>query len=72
MSVSTVGNEIHFKKAINGDIIPYSYVDFPIETLKIIMIGPKCGRNAYGMIQSLLCEHQIRQMVQVLDSGCSM
>ena len=59
MSVSTVGNEIHFKKAINGDYLPYTYVDFPIETLKIIMIGPKCGRNAYGMIQSLLCEHQI-------------
>lgn len=72
MTVSAARNEIHFKKGNNGDYLPYTYVDFPIKTLKIIMIGPKCGRNAYGMIQSLLYKRRIRQAVQVLDSGCSL
>lgn len=72
ITVCTAGNEIHFKKGNNADYIPYTYVDFPIGALKIIMIGPKCGRNAYGMIQSMLCERRIRQAVQVLDSGCSL
>lgn len=70
MTVGAIGAEIHFKKNSNGDYLPLTYVDFPIEALKIIMIGPKCGRNAYGMIQSLLFERQIRQSVQVLDSVC--
>lgn len=63
---------LEHKKSNNGDYLPYTYVDVPIEALKIIMIGPKCGRNAYGMIQHMLRERQIRQSVQVLDSCCSM
>lgn len=72
MTVGVIGPEINYKKSNNGDYLPYTYVDVPIEALKIIMIGPKCGRNAYGMIQHMLRERQIRQSVQVLDSCCSM
>lgn len=69
MAVCAGGAEIHYKKDNNGDYIPYVSMEFSPEALKIIMIGPKCGRYTYGMIRSLLFDRKIKQQVQVLNSS---
>lgn len=68
--LSTISQEVRYRKNDAGDYIPYFGIEFPFDTLKIIMIGPKCGKNAYGMIQSLMSERRIKQQVQVLNSTC--
>lgn len=72
MTISTVGAGIHYHKDDNGDYVPFTYLEFPIDALKIIMIGPMCGRYSYGMVRSLLFERGISQPVQVLNSNCLM
>lgn len=42
-----------YYKSASGTYIPYTEVAYPLKALKEIMIGPKCGRNAYGMVRSL-------------------
>ena len=69
---SVMSHEINYEKNVTGDYDPYVEVEFPVEALKIIMLGPKCGKNAYGMIQSLIFSRQIKEKIQVLNSHCMM
>ena len=52
----------------NGDYIPHANVQFPVEALRMLVIGPKCGKNAFGMVKSLFMQKGIMQDVKVLDS----
>lgn len=70
MTLSVMSHEICYEKNASGDYDPFVDVEIPIDSLKMIMIGPKCGKNAYGMVQSLLFNRQIKEKVQVLNSNC--
>ena len=72
MTVSTTGTEIRYKKDDHGDYTPFVNLEFPIEALKIIVIGPKCGRYTYGMLRSLLFDRKIKHQMQVLNSNSPM
>lgn len=64
--------DIEFKKDINGDYIPHAKVQFSVDALRMMVIGPKCGRNAYGMIKSLLMQHGVTQDIKILNSTIRM
>lgn len=69
MTVSLMAPEIRYEKNANGDYDPYVVMEFPIDALKMVVIGPKCGKNAYGMIQSLFYECQVKEKIQVFYSN---
>ena len=46
-------------------------VFFALRAMKSIVIGPKCGRNTYGMIQSLFYQRGLyNRDLQVMESSC--
>lgn len=62
-----------FQKDFRGDYIPFIDVSLPISALKEIMIGPKCGKNAYWMALSLLVRMQTYKLQNkpiVSESKC--
>lgn len=69
MTLSPTPIDIQFVKDDNGDYIPYANVALPVTSLRMIVIGPKCGRNAYGMVKSLLMQRGVSQDVTVLNSA---
>lgn len=68
ISLSPMPTDILFIKDESGDYIPYANVSFPVAALRMIVIGPKNGKNAYGMIKSLLLRKGVSQDVTVLNS----
>ena len=72
MTIGMMSPEIRYVKNANGDYDPYVEIEIPIDALKIIVIGPKCGKNVFGMIQSLFYERQVKEKIQVLNSNCVM
>ena len=72
MTISMMAPEIRYVKNTNGDYNPYIEMEIPIDALKMIVIGPKCGKNAFGMIQSLFYGRQVKERIQVLESNCVM
>lgn len=69
IALSPMPVDIEFLKDNNGDYIPYSNVQFPIAALRMLVIGPQCGRNSYGMVKSLLLQRGVTQDIQVLESS---
>lgn len=69
LALSPMPIDVQFVKDENGDYIPYANVALPVAALRMIVIGSKCGRNAYGMIKSLLMQRGLSQEVQVLNSS---
>ncbi len=69
IALSPMPVDIQFVKDGNGDYIPYANVALPVSALRMMIIGPKCGRNAYGMIKSLFMQRGVSQEVQVLNSS---
>lgn len=69
ISLSPMPVDIEFLKDKNGDYIPYANVQFPITSLRMLVIGPRCGRNSYGMVKSLFMQRGISQDIQVLESS---
>lgn len=69
ISLSSMPVDIEFLKDSNGDYIPHANVQFSVEALRMLVIGPKCGKNAYGMVKSLFLQHGIMQDIKVLDSA---
>ena len=63
---------IYYKrKEKDMDYVPAVEVKFPIHALKGIVIGPKCGKNTYGMIQSLFYKRGLyNRDLQILNSSC--
>lgn len=68
ITLSPMPIDILFEKDINNDYIPFANVPFPVEALKMIMIGQKCGRNAYGMVKSMLLQKGISHDIKILNS----
>ena len=68
ISLSPMPVDIEFLKDSNGDYIPHANVQFPVDALRMMVIGPKCGKNAYGMVKSLFMQRGVMQDVKVLDS----
>ena len=65
--------KVKFQKDFRGDYIPFIDVSLPIKALKEIMIGPKCGKNAYWMALSLLVKMQTYKLPNkpfVSESKC--
>lgn len=60
--------DVEFLKDNNGDYIPHANVPFPVDALRMMVIGPHCGKNAYGMIKSLLMQKGVMHEVKVLNS----
>lgn len=60
--------DVEFLKENNGDYIPHANVMFPVDALRMMVIGPRCGKNAYGMIKSLLMQKGVMQEVKMLNS----
>lgn len=71
MTASVMGNEISYEENAHGDYCPFIEVEFPIDALKLIMIGPKGGKNSYGMVRSHLYKQQVKEKIQVLQSNCA-
>jgi len=69
ISLNPMPVDIEFLKDSNGDYIPHANVQFPVEALRMLVIGPKCGKNAYGMVKSLFMQKGIMQDIKVLDSA---
>lgn len=69
ISLSPIPVDILFLKDNNGDYIPYANVQFPIASLRMLVIGPRCGRNSYGMVKSLFMQRGVTQDIQVLESS---
>ena len=69
ISLSPTPVDIEFIKDNNGDYVPFANIQFPIASLRMLVIGPRCGRYAYGMIKSLFMQRGIAQDIQVLDSS---
>lgn len=63
---------IYYKRnAQDLDYVPAVDVSFPLRAMKSIVIGPKCGRNTYGMIQSLFYQRGLyNRDLQVMESSC--
>ena len=61
--------DVEFVKDENGDYFPYANVTFPVSALRMIVAGPKVGKNAYGMIKSLFLRKGVSQDVVVLYSA---
>ena len=72
MTIGAMPYEISYEKNAFGDYEPFVEIEFPIEVMKTIVIGPRCGKNAYGMVQSLLFKNQIKEKIQVHNSNCMM
>lgn len=68
IALSPMPIDVEFLKDHNGDYIPYANVQFPVDALRMIVIGPRCGKNAYGMVKSLLMQKGVMQEVKVLNS----
>lgn len=68
MSLGAMPVEIEFVKVPEGDYIPFANVAIPVEALRMMVIGPKCGKNAYGMIKSLLMQKGISQDITIINS----
>lgn len=68
ISLSTTSFDVQFEKDESGDFAPYADVAFPVDALRMIVIGPKSGRNAYGMVRSLLTRKGVSQNVKLLES----
>lgn len=68
IALSPMPIDIEFLKDNNGDYIPHAIVQFPVDALRMMVIGPRCGKNAYGMVKSLLMQKGVMQEVKVLDS----
>lgn len=69
ISLSSMPIDVQFVKDENGDYIPYANVSLPVPALRMIVIGPKCGRNSYGMVKSLLMQRGVSLNVTVLNSA---
>lgn len=69
ISLSSMPVDVEFVKDENGDYFPYANVTFPVSALRMIVAGPKVGKNAYGMIKSLLMRKGVSQDVVVLYSA---
>ena len=61
--------DIQFVKDENGDYIPYANVPLPVAALRMIVVGPKSGKNAYGMIKTMLMQKGVSQDVGILYSA---
>jgi hypothetical protein len=63
---------IYYKrKEQDMDYVPAVEIKFPLHALKGIVIGPKCGKNTYGMIQSLFYKRGLyNRDLQILNSSC--
>lgn len=72
MTASVMTDRISYERNTSGDYDPFINVEFPIEALKMIVIGPKSGKNTYGMIKSQLYKHQVKEKIQILNSNCTM
>lgn len=68
ISLSPMPTDIFFEKDANNDYIPFANVSFPVDALRMIMIGQKCGRNTYGMVKSLLLQKGISHDIKILNS----
>lgn len=68
IALSPMPVDIEFLKDNNGDYIPHANVQFPVDALRMMVIGPRCGKNAYGMVKSLLMQKGVMQEVKVLNS----
>jgi len=53
LSFDTLSFQMRYNKNRDGVYVPYVDIDFPLDALKEIVIGPTCGRNAMGMLRSL-------------------
>ncbi len=69
-STAGFGPVVRYYKNTKGMYIPYIDVSFPIDALKEIVIGPTCGRNAYGMVKSLMYERRLLQFPTIIESQC--
>ncbi len=69
IALSSMPINTEFLEDKNGDYIPHANVHFPVEALRMIVIGPRCGKNAYGMVKSLLLQKGIMQEVEILNSS---
>lgn len=68
MSLGAMPVEIEFVKDPEGDYIPFANVAIPVAALRMMVIGRKCGKNAYGMIKSLLMQKGISQDISIINS----
>lgn len=69
VSLSPLPLNLEFVKDNNGDYIPFTSVPISVEALRMIVIGPKCGKNAYGMVKAVLSNKGISQEVNVINSA---
>lgn len=68
IALSPMPIDIEFLKDDNGDYIPHANIQFPVDALRMMVIGPRCGKNSYGMLKSLLMQKGVMQEVKVLKS----
>ncbi len=69
MTTGAMSPEITYEKNAFGDYEPFVEIEFPIVVMKTVVIGPRCGKNAYGMVQSLFYERQVKEKIQVFYSN---
>ena len=63
--------KIKYRKSASGVYVPYIDAPYPLSALKEIVIGPKCGRNAYGMVRSLFHSKGLFQGIPLIkESHC--
>jgi hypothetical protein len=69
LSLNSLPIDVEYHKDEEGGYIPFANVSIPVTALRMIIIGPKCGKNAFGMIKSLLQRKGISHEVFILNSN---
>ena len=69
IALSPMPVDIEFLKDNNGDYIPYANVQLPVASLRMLVIGPQCGKFAYGMVKSLFMQRGVAQDIKILESS---
>lgn len=69
--VDDVTMHVLYQKSRNNVYVPYVNVPILLKALKEIVIGPTCGRNAHGMINSLLYQKGLNpNNISIKHSNC--
>lgn len=69
--IDNITRRVLYYKNANNVYIPYINVPVLLSSLKEIVIGPTCGRNAHGMINSLFFQRGLEaNSVNIEHSNC--
>lgn len=69
IALSPVPLDVSFYKDGEGDYIPYISVLLPVDALRMLTIGPKCGKNSYGMVKSVFMRKGVMHDVRIMNSN---